>query len=63
MINTEFISFFIFIFSFLVILRNFLLVLGSFFQDEPKPIIYPPQTLILIGCSLSYIISYLNFFY
>jgi hypothetical protein len=61
MINAEFISFFIFIFSFLIILRNFILVLGSLVQEEPKPIVYTTYSLIVLGCSLSYIITYIKF--
>lgn len=62
MINTEFIAFFIFVFSCLVILRNVLLVLGSFFVDEPKPLTYSLQSLFLIGVSISYIVTYIKFF-
>jgi hypothetical protein len=57
--NIEAIYLFIFVFTILVSLKNVTKFVGALLQKEPKPMVYSNRELILLGVSISYIITYL----
>ena len=59
--NIDSIFYFTFTFSILVILRILIKFLSSLLQKEPKPIVLSNRELILIGLSISYFFTYLNY--
>lgn len=59
--NLESIYFFIFVFTILVTLKNFTKFLGALLQSEPKPLVYSNKELIMLGLSISYVITYYLF--
>ena len=59
--NIESIYFFILVFTILVSLKNVLKVMRALLQREPKPLDYSNRELIILGLSISYIITYIFF--
>ena len=59
--NIESIYFFILVFTILVSLKNVLKFMGALLQREPKPLDYSNRELIILGLSISYIITYIFF--
>jgi len=59
MINIENLFFFIFIFSTLILLRSSGKFMSTLLQKEPKPLYLSDRELILLGTSISYIITYI----
>ena len=57
--NINTIYFFIFVFTILVALSNVLKFLRVLLQKEPKPLVLSNRELLLLGVSISYIITYL----
>lgn len=57
--SIETIYLFIFVFTILVTLRNVARFISALLQKEPKPLVYSNRELILVGLSLSYIITYI----
>jgi hypothetical protein len=57
--NIDAIYLFIFVFTILVSLKNVTKFVGALLQKEPKPMVYSNRELILLGVSISYIITYL----
>jgi hypothetical protein len=57
--NIDTIYLFIFVFTILVTLLNVLKFLRALLQKEPKPLVLSNRELILLGVSISYIITYL----
>jgi len=57
--NIDTIYLFIFVFTIFVSLKNVAKFLGALLQKEPKPLVYSNRELILLGISISYIITYL----
>jgi hypothetical protein len=57
--NIDTIYFFIFVFTILVAFKNVANFIGALLQKEPKPLVYSDRELILLGISISYIITYL----
>jgi len=49
----------VFIFSLLVVSRNTALLIRKLYSAEPTTYILPREELVLLGISLSYIITYL----
>ncbi len=59
--NIESVYFFILVFTILVSLKNVLKFMGALLQREPKPLDYSNRELIILGLSISYIITYIFF--
>ena len=59
MLNVDAVFYYTFVFSILVISRILFKFLGTLLQKEPKPLVYNNRELILLGVSISYIITYL----
>ena len=59
--NIESIYFFILVFTILVSLKNVLKFMSALLQREPKPLDYSNRELIILGLSISYIITYIFF--
>ena len=57
--NIDSIYFFIFVFTILVSLKNVTKIMGALLQREPKPIQFSNRELIIVGLSISYIITYI----
>jgi len=57
--NISTIYLFIFVFTILVTLLNVLKFLRALLQDQPKPLVLSNRELILLGVSISYLITYL----
>jgi hypothetical protein len=57
--NIDSIYFFIFVFTILVSLKNVTKIIGALLQREPKPIQFSDRELIIVGLSISYIITYI----
>jgi len=57
--NIDTIYLFVFVFTILVSLKNVTKVIGALLQREPKPLVYSNRELIILGLSVSYIITYL----
>jgi hypothetical protein len=57
--NIDSIYFFIFVFTILVSLKNVTKIIGALLQREPKPIQFSNRELIIVGLSISYIITYI----
>jgi hypothetical protein len=57
--NIDAIYLFIFVFTILVSLKNVTKFVSALLQKEPKPMVYSNRELILLGVSISYIITYL----
>jgi hypothetical protein len=57
--NIDTIYLFVFVFTILVSLKNVTKVIGALLQTEPKPLVYSNRELIILGLSVSYIITYL----
>jgi len=49
----------VFIFSLLVVSRNTVLLIRKLYSAEPTTYVLPREELVLLGISLSYIITYL----
>jgi hypothetical protein len=47
------------VFTILVAFKNVANFIGALLQKEPKPLVYSDRELILLGISISYIITYL----
>jgi len=58
--NIESIFFFIYVFTLLVVSKNILRFISTLLQKEPKPLVYSDRGLIILGLSLSYIITYIT---
>ena len=59
--NIDTIYFFIFVFTILVFLKNLTKFIGALLDKNPKPLVYTNWELIILGLSISYIITYLNY--
>lgn len=59
--NIESVYFFILVFTILVSLKNVLKFMSALLQREPKPLDYSNRELIILGLSISYIITYIFF--
>jgi hypothetical protein len=57
--NIESIYFFIFIFTILVFFQNSVKIISSLLSEEPKGL--SNRELIILGLSISYIITYFNY--
>jgi hypothetical protein len=57
--NIDTIYLFIFVFTILVSLNNVTKFLSALLQKDPRPMVYSNRELILLGISISYIITYL----
>jgi len=57
--NIDTIYLFIFVFTILVTLMNVLKFLRALLQKEPKPLVLSNRELLLLGTSISYLITYL----
>jgi hypothetical protein len=57
--NIDTIYLFIFVFTILVTLLNVLKFLRALLQREPKPLVLSNRELLLLGTSISYLITYL----
>jgi hypothetical protein len=57
--NLNSIYFFIFIFSTLIVIKNLSKFLIELLRDNPKPIGYSNRELLVLGLSISYIITYI----
>jgi hypothetical protein len=58
--NIDTIYLFIFVFTILVTLLNVLKFLRALLQKEPKPLVLSNRELILLGVSISYLVTYLS---
>jgi hypothetical protein len=58
--NIDTIYVFIFVFTILVTLLNVLKFLRALLQKEPKPLVLSNRELILLGVSISYLVTYLS---
>jgi hypothetical protein len=58
--NIDTIYLFIFVFTILVTLLNVLKFLRALLQKEPKPLVLSNRELILLGISISYLVTYLS---
>jgi len=58
--NIDTIYLFIFVFTILVTLMNVLKFLRALLQKEPKPLVLSNRELLLLGTSISYLITYLS---
>jgi hypothetical protein len=59
--NIDTIYFFIFVFTILVSLKNLTKFIGALLDKNPKPLVYTNRELLILGLSISYIITYLNY--
>lgn len=59
MYNSDSIFVFIFIFSILVSLKSIFKIFTALLQTEPKPLIWTNKEILILGISISYIITYL----
>jgi len=59
MFNINAIYFFTLIFVILILLKHFTKFLKALLQKEPEPIVYSNFDLIILGLSISYIITYI----
>lgn len=57
--NINTIYFYIFVFTILVVLKNIAKFVGGLLQRQPKPLVYSNIEIIILGLSISYIITYL----
>jgi hypothetical protein len=57
--NIDTIYLFIFVFTILVSFKNVTKFISALLSREPKPLVYNNGELILLGISISYIITYL----
>jgi hypothetical protein len=57
--NVETIYLYIFVFTLLVFLKNLTKFISALLQKVPKPLTYSDRELIVLGLSISYIITYL----
>jgi len=57
--NLNFIFLFIFVFSILILLRDLGKVIGALSQRVPLVVVFSDRELILLGTSISYIITYI----
>jgi hypothetical protein len=57
--NIDTIYLFIFVFTILVSLNNVTKFLSALLLKDPRPMVYSNRELILLGVSISYIITYL----
>jgi hypothetical protein len=57
--NLNFIFLFIFVFSILVLIRGLGKVIGALSQKVPLVVVFGDRELILLGTSISYIITYI----
>ena len=57
--NIDTIYLFIFVFTILVSLKNVTKFIGALLQKEPKPLVLSNRELLLLGTSISYLITYL----
>lgn len=57
--NIDTIYLFIFVFTILVSLKNVTNFISALLSKEPKPLVYSNRELILLGISISYILTYL----
>ena len=58
--NINTIYFFIFVFTILVSLLNVFKLLRALLQKEPQPLVLGNRELLLLGVSISYLITYLS---
>ena len=58
--NINTIYFFIFVFTILVSLLNVFKLLRALLQKEPQPLVIGNRELLLLGVSISYLITYLS---
>ena len=58
--NIDTIYFFIFVFTILVSLLNVFKLLRALLQKEPQPLVLGNRELLLLGVSISYLITYLS---
>jgi len=59
MFNLQAICLFIFVFTTLVLLKNFTKIIIALLPKDPKPIVYGKWEIIFLGLSISYIITYI----
>lgn len=59
MFNLQAICLFIFVFTTLVLLKNFTKIIIALLHKDPKPIVYGKWEIIFLGLSISYIITYI----
>jgi len=59
--NIESTFFFIFVFTILIVFRNLFRIISTLLDKEPKKIVYTNRELIILGLSLSYIITFIKF--
>jgi len=57
--NINTIYFFIFVFSILVLLKNMTKFVGHLLQNSPQPMVLNNNELMILGLSISYIITYI----
>lgn len=57
--NTDSVYFFIFVFTILIVLRNFTRLISTLLQSNPKPLILSNRELIILGLSISYLTTYI----
>jgi hypothetical protein len=61
MLNISTIFFFVFVFTILVVIKNAFKFIGTLLQKEPHPMVMSNGELIILGLSISYIITYFYF--
>ena len=61
MLNISTIFFFVFVFAILVVIKNAFKFIGALLQKEPHPMVMSNGELIILGLSISYIITYFYF--
>ena len=61
MLNISTIFFFVFVFTILVVIRNTFKFIGTLLQKEPHPMVMSNGELVILGLSVSYIITYFYF--
>lgn len=59
--NTDSVFFFMFVFALLTTFRNLLNFLSALSQKTPEKYVLSDRELIILGCSLSYIFTYIFF--
>ncbi len=59
MLNIDTISLFVFIFSVLAVVRTAALFIRALLQDNPQRFLLSNRELILLGLTISYIITYI----
>ena len=57
--NIDAVYFFIFVFATLVTLKNLTRFISTLLKDSPEKLIYTNKELIILGMSVSYILTYL----